>query len=136
MQYQITCEHCHQLYVVSAPPGQTLHSRCPYCNHMATIATPYDATAQDPSTNTPLSSSHKAQTTPFAKEHTTAIPQPPLTNGNGQKSDAALSISLLFPYYISQHFILHILQHINIKTSQRAPLPISVPLVPLPYKHL
>lgn len=59
----------------------------------------------------------------------------PLTNGYGQKSDAFLSIRRFSPYYISQHFILHILQCVNIKTSQRAPPPISPPLVPLPYKY-
>lgn len=58
-----------------------------------------------------------------------------LANGYGQKSDAFLSIRRFSPYYISQHFILHILQCVSIKTSQRAPPPTSTPLMPLPYKH-
>ena len=40
MQYQVTCNHCHQLYVVEAKPGATVRSRCPYCQAVSTIATP------------------------------------------------------------------------------------------------
>ncbi len=42
MQYQVTCQHCHQLYVVDAQPGETVRSRCPYCGEIATVATPLD----------------------------------------------------------------------------------------------
>ena len=42
MQYQVTCQHCHQLYVVDARPGEMVRSRCPYCGEIATVATPLD----------------------------------------------------------------------------------------------
>lgn len=50
MQYQVTCNHCHQLYVVEAKPGATVRSRCPYCGMVSTIATPLTDQQQAPPT--------------------------------------------------------------------------------------
>ncbi len=40
IQYQVKCNNCTGLYVVQAEPATTLKSSCPYCGHLATVATP------------------------------------------------------------------------------------------------
>lgn len=66
MQYQITCNHCHQLYVVDAAPGATLRSRCPYCGQVATVATPCAASPAGQPRSTASSQPQRTASKPAA----------------------------------------------------------------------
>lgn len=78
MQYQVTCNHCHQLYVVEAKPGATVRSRCPYCGTVSTIATP-------------LSDQRQASSAP---SQTSQIPRRPVSSASRPRSkDSSSSLT-------------------------------------------
>lgn len=39
-QFQVICKQCGKTYIVQTEPGMTVKCQCPFCQSMATVATP------------------------------------------------------------------------------------------------